>query len=93
MADFDFTQLKGRLAQAGKGGHVELTDMERNALIDALLALVGSPSPGVNEVVTEFMYPEGRPVGWTVFEKKTGHLWIQAGSPNYEWYMSYPFHI
>lgn len=33
MADFDFTQLKGRMAQAGKGGHVELSDLERNALI------------------------------------------------------------
>lgn len=93
MADFDFTQLKGRLAQAGKGGHVELTDMERNALIDALLALVGSPTPGVNEIVTEFKYPEGRPTGWTIFEKETGILWVQAGTSNYEWYMSYPFHL
>lgn len=37
MADFDFTQLKGRMAQAGKGGHVELSDLERNALIDGTM--------------------------------------------------------
>ena len=37
MADFDFTQLKGRMAQAGKGGHVELSDLERNALIDSAM--------------------------------------------------------
>lgn len=93
MADFDFTQLKGRMAQAGKGGHVELTDMERNALIEGLMELIGKPAPGVNEVVTEFTYPQDRPTGWTIFEKETGILWLQAGPPSYEWYMSYPFSL
>lgn len=55
MADFDFTQLKGRMAQAGKGGHVELSDMERNALIDnAMNGGGGSVDPEeVQELIDE----------------------------------------
>ena len=55
MADFDFTQLKGRMAQAGKGGHVELSDLERNALItNAMDGGGGSVDPEeVQELIDE----------------------------------------